>query len=117
MSSSAFGMLSAIGFFITLISLCIVPQYAQGITRHYEFNVIFPHRCLLDDNMFSIHFLSCFLQSFVDQDAKCDALVPHEEHGYCKWEMPWTSSCGKGGRPSSHKSHEPCFNQHHHPLV
>ncbi|CAI9783266.1 unnamed protein product [Fraxinus pennsylvanica] len=39
MSSSAFGMLSAIGLFITLISLCIVPQYAQGITRHYEFNI------------------------------------------------------------------------------
>ncbi|CAI9760771.1 unnamed protein product [Fraxinus pennsylvanica] len=39
MGSSAFRMLYSIGFFITLISLSIVPQYAQGITRHYEFNI------------------------------------------------------------------------------
>ncbi|CAI9760772.1 unnamed protein product [Fraxinus pennsylvanica] len=39
MGSAAFRMLSSIGFFITSISLSIVPQYAQGITRHYEFNI------------------------------------------------------------------------------
>ncbi|KAL2502836.1 Laccase-17 [Forsythia ovata] len=30
---------SAFGFLITFISLCIVPKYAQGLTRHYEFNI------------------------------------------------------------------------------
>lgn len=116
MGSSALGMLFSIGFFITLISLSIVPQYSEGKTRHYEFNVCNSNNiCLPVDFMFSIYFM--FLKSFVDQDAKCNAFVPHKEHGDCKWKISWTSSRGKGGGPSSYKSHEPRCQQHLHPLV
>lgn len=28
---------------------------------------------------------------FVDQVAKCDAVVPYEEHGYCERAVSWAS--------------------------
>ena len=38
---------------------------------------------------------------------------------YCigEWEISGASHCGKGGRPASYQSHEPCSEQYNPPLV
>lgn len=108
-------------FLLSLIIFCMFEVSLAGSTRHYHFEV-------LPDNShyhFELHidlffvFMSEKLIYCGDTDKapKCDKTVPYKEHGDSERPVSRTSHCGKGGRPSSYQSHQPCVRQHHHSLV